>query len=256
MLGLAGLILFVGVRDGHGVQVPVDTELVKKHLVDHSGSVLLGDVFRAFKDEPRLKKVGIAGIGNGSMASFSRPGQEWTFYDYSEIVKIAEDPKHFTFLQKAKAKIKIDAGEPRMQLQESKAKYGLLVLDVFDDSVPVHMMTKQAFLLFRDRLEENGVLLVNVSIKWLDIEPVFANVAAYSKCVAYTRVYEPNDAEKEKGAVQSRWMAIAKQKEHLAPLLASESWRPSRREPNLKLWTDDQSSVLELLKTTRKSQHD
>jgi len=197
-------MLLAGKAAVHGQQ-DQDPERYKEPLTYYSKSGPIGQLFRTFKDDPRLKKVGVVGLGTGSLAAYSGPGQDWTFFDIVERVKkIAEDPRLFTFLRDAKGQVRIELGDARLRLQRSKDTFGLLVIDAFSsDAIPVHLLTREAVALYRERLWPDGILVFHLSNRHLDLKPVLAEVAADAKWVAYFRSHAPRK-KKRNGASRSR----------------------------------------------------
>jgi len=213
----------------HGQQ-DQDPQRRQEPLSYYSKPGPIGDVFRAFTDDPRLQTVGVVGLGNGSLAAYSEPGQDWTFFEIVERVKkIAEDPKLFTLLRDAKGQVRIELGDARLRLQRLKDTFGLLVIDAFSsDAIPVHLLTREAVALYRERLLADGILVFHISNRHVDLEPVLANVAAEAKWVAYFRSHAPSEKEKQLGVTESQWLVMARQRDNLTPLLKTGSWQPAR----------------------------
>ena len=112
------------------------------------------------------------------MACYARPGQSWTFYEIDPaIVRIATDPSKFRFLDLADPAIVI--GDARLTLDRAPpASADLLVVDAFSsDSIPMHLMTREAFGVYRRHLRPGGLLLVHISNRYLDLKPVVAAAA-------------------------------------------------------------------------------
>jgi spermidine synthase len=248
LTGMLGLILLGAMAAGHG-QPPAEPAPPREPQGPYSKSGPIGQFFRALRGDPRLKKVGIAGLGNGSLASYSEAGQEWTFFDADEDAnKTAEDPRRFTFLRDAKAKVRFELGDPRLRLTKSKETFGLLVIDTFDPhAIPIHLLTREAVVAYREHLLADGILVFHISNRHVDLEPVLATLAADAKWVAYSLRHAPSEKEKKLGVTESRWVVMARQKEHLKPLLKTGSWQPVRAKAGSKIWTDDYSNLLEFL---------
>jgi spermidine synthase len=141
----------------------------------------IGEVFRDLKNDERLQSVCVIGLGaGGALASYSETGQTWTFYEIDKDVrKAAEDPKQFTFLRDAKGKVRIEPGDARLRLQESKDRFGVLVVDAFNsEALPVHLVTREAAKLYREHLLADGLLVFNNSNRLIDLHSVLANIAA------------------------------------------------------------------------------
>ncbi len=209
-----------------------------------------GQIFRAFQDDARLKKVGVARLGIGSLAAYSEAGQEWTFFEIDgDVKKRAEDAKRNTFLRDAKGKVRVQLGDERLQLQRSNDTFGLLIIDVYDsDAIPVHLLTREAIAMYRERLSADGILVFHITSRYVDLEAVLANVAADAKCVAYYRRHVPSATEMKLGVTESEWLVMAREEKHLTSLLKSGNWQPARNKAGLKPWTDDYYSLLDVLR--------
>ncbi|MFM9961386.1 MAG: spermidine synthase [Planctomycetaceae bacterium] len=121
----------------------------------------------------RPLKVGLVGLGAGTSAVYGQPGDHFRFYEINpQVVRFAK--KHFTFLADCPAKVDVVLGDARLQLeQESPQEYDVLVLDAFSgDGVPVHLLTSEAFDLYKRHLRPNGVIAAHVSNRHLDLRPV------------------------------------------------------------------------------------
>jgi len=213
----------------------------------------IGDVFTAFQGDARLNRVGVVGLGTGSLAAYSRRGQIWTFFEIDpSVVRIAKNPKLFTFLSDAEGIIHVETGDGRLQLKKSDEKFGLLVIDAFgSDAIPLHLLTRQALALYLDRLEPNGLLAFHVSNNYVDLEPPIANLAADAKpaCTAYIRNHRLLGAdEKREGKMESDWIVVARRPDDLVPLLQTGRWRPALPNPAHRVWTDDYSNLLQVFR--------
>jgi len=215
-----------------------------------------GDIFQSLADDPRLQHVGVVGLGAGSLAAYARQGQAWTFFEIDPSVeRIAENSKLFTFItdaRKRKTDIVIDVGDARLRLKKSAQKFGVLVVDAFgSDAIPMHLLTREAMQIYLDRLEPTGVLAFHISNRYVDLEPVLANLALDAQPPLVCRINDRRklsaDAAKE-GVWVSVWVIIARNEADLAPILERPSWQPARPRPELKAWTDDSSNLLRVFR--------
>jgi hypothetical protein len=147
----------------------------------------IGDVF-AQLGKPREKSgYAVVGLGTGTLAAYAANGQKVTYYEIDPLVKgIAENRKYFTFVQDARERgveIDIVMGDARVQLERRKNdRYGMIFVDAFSsDSIPVHLLTREAMRLYFDRLEPDGILVVHISNRHLDLRPVVAKLAQESQ---------------------------------------------------------------------------
>jgi hypothetical protein len=200
---------------------------------------------------PRLDgaRIGVVGLGAGSMAAYTRPGQHWTFYEIDPaVVRIAREPSLFTYLHDCGARCEVVLGDARLSLARTDATYRLLVLDAFSsDAIPVHLLTREAFDLYLRRLEPHGVLAVHISNRHLRLEPVLAALAREKGLAAAIR-RDAGAADTDKGgAFPSEWVLMARSPEVLAAIVADPAWQPPAVSAGTRLWTDDYSDILAVL---------
>ncbi|PYX90777.1 MAG: hypothetical protein DMG68_00535, partial [Acidobacteria bacterium] len=151
-------------------------------------------------------RVGVIGLGAGTLAAYGRAGDHFTFYDINPlVVRIAH--QQFTFLQDSPAHIDIEQGDARLSLErEAPQQFDLLAVDAFSgDSIPVHLLTREAFALYFRHLKADGVLAVHISNRFLDLQPVVeAGAAAFTKQAWLIE----NDSQKSEGVYSSTWVLI------------------------------------------------
>ena len=121
------------------------------------------------------------GLGVGTLASYAQPGQRWTFYEIDAAVeRIARDPRFFTYLRDCEAEaVDIILGDARQRLRGAPdGAYQLIVLDAFSsDALPVHLLSREAIRLYRAKLAPGGLLLFNLTNRYLDLDPVIGRQA-------------------------------------------------------------------------------
>jgi spermidine synthase len=238
----------------HGQQ-SLDPERRREPLTYYSKIGPIGDLFRTFHGDPRLKHVGIVGLGAGSLAAISQRGDDWTFFEIDPSVRrIAEDPKLFTYLNDAKGTIGSDLGDARLQLKRSTQMFGVLIVDAFgSDAIPMHLLTREAMQIYLDHLEPNGLLAFHISNNYVDLEPVLARLgeAVQPRLVGYVRKHRDlSDGEKAQGIMPSDWAIFARNGDDLEPLLPKSAgqWRPVKTRANVSLWTDDHSNLFQVFR--------
>lgn len=209
----------------------------------------IGQVFEARGES--IDDVGVVGLGVGTVAAYGRDGQHFTFFEIDPaMVTIAEDPALFTFLSDSAADIDTVVADGRLGLAASAATYDLLIMDAFSsDAIPAHLLTREAFALYAKRLSAGGIIAINVSNRFLDLEPIVARVGdslGMSVLAQYDERVTPS--ELAEGKSKSRWMVLANDSEDLAPLDADERWRIPRLDVGEMPWTDDFSDILAALR--------
>jgi hypothetical protein len=212
----------------------------------------IGQVFGAMEGTAGGGPVGIIGLGTGSLACHGRPGQAFTFYEIDPaVVRIARDPRYFTYLKVCPPVIQVVLGDARQSLTSAPDRhYRLIVLDAFSsDAIPTHLLTREALRLYLDKLAESGLLALHISNRHLDLEPTVANLAHDAKLVALAQleVAIGKDDARE-GRTPSHWVVLARRPEELGALREDARWRSLSPRPDRRLWTDDFSNILEVIK--------
>jgi hypothetical protein len=207
----------------------------------------LGQVFPALDASPSPVRVAAVGLGAGVMASYARPGDQWTFYEIDPAaIAIARDERYFTFLRGCRASaLAIVAGDARLRLREAPARaYDLIVLDAFSsDSIPVHLVTREAIAIYLEKLAPGGRIVFHVSHRLLDLRRVLGGLAADRGLAARVRE-DPPGAALARGQDSSRWVVMARREADLGEIGADSRWQPLPIAPDARPWTDDFSNVL------------
>ena len=196
-------------------------------------------------------RIGVVGLGAGTLACYARPGQQWRFYEIDPvIVRIARDTGQFHFLTDCLPGVPIEIGDARLNLAvEKTASLDLLTLDAFSsDAVPMHLMTREAFATYGRVLAPHGLLMVHISNKFLDLEPVVSAAARAGGWHAAKLVYFPG-AETAPPRAVSFWVALSHDPAVLRALKARDAnWQPLTQYPAFTPWSDDYSTILPLVK--------
>jgi hypothetical protein len=202
----------------------------------------------------RPHRVGLVGLGVGSLASYAEAGQQFCFYEIDpEVARVAADPRLFTFLSDARlrgAQMDIVLGDGRLRLAEAPAKsFDLLVLDAYaSDVVPTHLLTREAFELYEERLVPGGLMLLNVSNRYLDLGRVVGAVVDSLGLVAWERLDTLDTAEQRllrerDGKAVSRWIIIGRSSRDLESLGLGAAWRRLEAK-GASVWTDDYVNIV------------
>ncbi|MEG3165368.1 hypothetical protein U1701_12260 [Sphingomonas sp. PB2P19] len=197
-------------------------------------------------------RVGVVGLGTGTLACYARPGQQWRFYEIDPaVVRIARDTGQFSFLKTCLPNPVIRLGDARITLgREAPDSLDLLALDAFSsDSVPMHLMTREAFATYGRVLARDGLLLVHISNRFINLTPVVAAAAREGGWTATQMRYRPSTLEGDH-ASGSDWIALSRTPASIATLTAADpGWQPLTGRKGFGGWTDDYSTILPLLKT-------
>ena len=240
----------------HGMQLLDDPTRPISYYPDTSG------VGIAMLNAPRLygpkASIGIVGLGTGTLACYRRPGQSWQFFEIDPLViEIARERKIFSFLEKCAPDVPITLGDARLTLAAvPEGKFDILALDAFSsDSIPLHLLTKEAFATYRKALKPDGLLLVHISNRYIDLNPVVAAEAKANGWSAALRHDSPTEQLINRGNRASQWIALSRDPAKLAELTGrvdkvksryynSEQWLQLDAPGETNPWTDDYASVL------------
>lgn len=236
----------------HGAQV-FTPELREAPAGYYSRRGPVGDVVEVLRGSSGVgtDDVGIVGLGAGAMTCYARPGERWTYFEIDPmVVRWARDTAYFTYLHDCGDEVEIVVGDGRRTLRDVEdGSLDLLVLDAFSsDAIPVHLLTQEAVELYRRKLAEGGVLLFNISNRYVELRHVLARLAGEADMVALTRGHGvPDDVAERRQIYGSRWLLVAADR-RWGTWLAEGGWRQVNPEPGTPLWTDDHSNVLSVLK--------
>ena len=231
----------------HGTQSlqPEKKQIARSYYRSNTGVAI------ALEQLGRNRKInaGFVGLGAGTLAAYGRTGDNFTFYELNpNVVRIANS--HFSYLSQTKANIEILLGDGRISLADDMAlngsrQYQLLVIDAFSsDSIPIHLLTKEAFDLYWQHISNDGVLAVHISNSHLDLTPVVRGLAkALDKEIFYVKTEAAHQGQHE-----VEWVLLANKAGSLSNNLYSfsDNWPSSANETFL--WTDDYSNLLSVLR--------
>jgi len=190
-------------------------------------------------------RVGVIGLGVGTLLSYGCKGDDFRLYEIDPlVVEIAQ--KHFSFLSRTAASTEIVLGDARLQLErEPDQRFDVLVVDAFSgDSVPIHLLTVEAFAQYFRHLKPDGVLVVHITNRFLDLRPVVKSAADHFK--KDVRLVE-SDNIPEKLVFSSRWALISSDPGFFKDARLSSAKKIDDT-PGFKIWKDDYSSIFSILK--------
>jgi len=206
---------------------------------------------------PEPVRIGVVGLGSGTLSCYARPGQVWSFFEIDPaVVRIARDSGAFTFLKRCNPGARMVLGDARLSLaREAAGSYDLLAIDAFSsDAVPMHLLTREAIRTYGRALGKDGLLLMHISNRYLDLEPVLTETAIADGWTAAIHEYVPDAADEERNVSISIWVALSRSPDTITALkiMSGEDaylWRPLRRRRDFAGWTDDHASILPLLES-------
>ena len=192
-------------------------------------------------------RVAVVGLGTGSLACHRKAGEHWTFFEIDpEVIRIARDPHLFTFMSSCAADAPVVAGDARLTLEASSGRYDLIVLDAFSsDSIPAHLLTREALAGYLAKLSPGGVIVAHISNRHLDLAPVVANVARSQGLVSFLREDDSAGDFMTTFVSNARVVAMARAAGDVGSV--AEKWTPLHPDSNSALWTDDYSNILGIM---------
>jgi hypothetical protein len=192
-----------------------------------------------------LRRVAAVGLGTGSLACHIRPGESWTFFEIDpEVVRIAHDPTRFRFLAACAPNVPVVLGDARLTLAAAPERFDLIVLDAFSsDAIPVHLLTREAFAGYLDRLSPRGMIVVHISNRHMDLAKVMGAVAAAEGLAALMKQDETANQVQNDYKANALVVALAREASSLGGLAQKRGWLPSKS-GEVAAWTDDYSNIL------------
>lgn len=199
--------------------------------------------------------IGVVGLGTGTLSCYARPDQVWRFFEIDPaITAIARDPTRFSFLSRCAPQATVVLGDARLAIADQPSGFfDILAVDAFtSDAIPMHLLTREAIATYGRAMQPEGILLVHISNRYIDLKPVVAAAAHKDGWSAALLRYTPSDAERRRNATLSVWIAMSRSEQSLDRLIAAgdppSAWEPLVPRPGFAGWTDDHSSILPLLK--------
>jgi hypothetical protein len=240
----------------HGFQLtaPALRDLPTSYFAAGSGIALaLRDCPRRSAVPPQPLRVGVIGLGVGTLAAYGRAGDEVRFYEISPaVIRFAAAPGAiFTFLADTRARVEVVPGDGRIALEREERqgtlpRFDVLAMDAFSGgAVPIHLLTREAFAIYLARLDpEEGILAINISNRNVDLRGVVARLAAAFGLSAVV-VDAPRSADDVRWP--SLWALLTRDRDFLSTPEVAAAARPLHVGRGAPLWTDDHSSLLSVL---------
>ncbi|MEX0585612.1 MAG: fused MFS/spermidine synthase, partial [Pirellulales bacterium] len=194
-------------------------------------------------------RIGVVGLGVGTIAAYGEPGDYLRFYEINpQVIDAARE--HFTFLSDCPATVDVILGDARLSMEREPAqRFDVLVLDAFSgDAIPTHLLTEEAFAIYLRHLSDDGILALHITNRHVDLNPVVRGLAQHYRL-------ETLDIETkvdlEQGVAASAWAILTRNREFLADRAVQEAAGASRQQyaaAPYPLWRDDFSNLLEVLR--------
>jgi len=243
----------------HGIQ-SLDVAKSREPLAYYAKSGPAGAILRAMQAKTYRGSAGeliqprwaVVGLGAGAMACYKQPGESLTFYEIDPAVeRIAADPRYFTFLSQCAPEAKTILGDARLKLRDAAdGSYNLFVVDAFSgDTIPMHLITREALALYLRKLVPGGILAFHISNSHLNLAPIFGALAhdAGLVCLIDDDTLLTH-AEADQGKSASQWVVMGRSRADLGSVATDAHWVPLDAPAGTQVWTDDYSNLLRVIK--------
>ena len=206
----------------------------------------VGRIISIKRDGAKEIRVGVVGLGTGTLAAYGRAGDVYRFYEINpQVIDLAKT--EFSYLGSSKAKVETLLGDARLTLEAEPAqRYDVLAIDAFSsDSIPTHLMTYQAMGVYLKNMKPDGVIAFHVTNRFLNLAPVVKRIADEHGLHTVLIVDEAGDDD---DLAKTDWVLVSRSASALAHPQISESAFNISEIPGLRLWTDSFSNLFKILK--------
>ena len=204
----------------------------------------MGDVFDDLRTRiPSGARVGVVGLGVGTSLAYALPTDDWTFFEIDQaVIDIARDQRYFSYVRDAAAPVRMVLGDARLSIAEEPAgSFDVLVVDAFSsDSVPVHLLTREALELYHRTLRPGGIVLLHLSNRYYDLLPAVNSTARAAGLGVLALSYSPGPESRERLAAEGSTYAIVGDWPSVERF-RSRDWSGSKLGP---VFTDDFANLL------------
>jgi SAM-dependent methyltransferase len=228
----------------HGKQY-LEGESSTKPTSYYTASSGIGRLIESLHPRPDPIKVGVIGLGVGTIASYGSKGDVYRFYDINPgVIDIAQ--RDFTYLAKSDATIELPLGDARLKLErEAPQQFDVLAIDAFSsDAIPVHLITREAVEIYLKHMKPDGVIAFHVTNRYLDLVPVVEGIA-HALDLHAIWIHDPGD---DPLGNSSSWVLLARNPDRLNHERLTEVAQPIEPRRDWRLWTDDFNNLVQVLK--------
>jgi SAM-dependent methyltransferase len=228
----------------HGKQY-LEGESPTKPTSYYTANSGVGRLIESLHPRPDPIKVGVIGLGAGTIAAYGSKGDVYRFYDINPgVIDIAR--RDFTYLSKSDATIELPLGDARLKLErEAPQQFDVLAIDAFSsDAIPVHLITREAVEIYLKHMKPDGVIAFHVTNRYLDLVPVVEGIA-HALDLHATWIHDPGD---DPLGNSSSWVLLARDPDRLNHPRLTEAAQPILPRRDWRLWTDDFNNLVQVLK--------
>jgi len=211
----------------------------------------MGQLFKEYDNSDQAWNIGVVGLGAGALACYAKDQQNWTLYEIDPlVVDIASNPAYFTYLSQCARNATMRVGDARLSLEkEPDQHFDLLIMDAFSsDSVPTHLLTKEALELYFKKLKPGGILAFHMTNRHLSLKKVLSINAEALHLASLIQEFKPQ--QEIPLVVATDWVVMAKHAKTLEPLRLSllGKWQKMPLYFDMKPWTDDFTNIVSIWK--------
>lgn len=206
----------------------------------------VGRVIGIKRDAHKEIRVGVVGLGAGTLAVYGRKADTYRFYEINpQVIDVAM--KEFSYLTDTPAKVENLLGDARLTMEREPAQhYDVLAIDAFSsDSIPTHLMTHQAMGIYLKNMKADGVIAFHVTNRFLHLAPVVKRIADEHGLHTVLISDNPDDAS---DFAKTDWVLVSRSAQALADKRITGAAEAIGEIPGLKLWTDSFNNLFTILK--------
>ena len=193
-------------------------------------------------------RVGVIGLGTGTLAAYGRKGDVYRFYEINpQVIAIARS--EFSYLSDSEAGIEVALGDARLKLErEAPQGFDLLAIDAFSsDAIPVHLITKEALGVYLRHMKPDGIVAFHVSNRFLSLVPVVARLA--KEHGAHAVLVSDKGKDGDDDHTTTDWVLVSRERKSLeAPQIEEASPEAPEEQAGWRTWTDDYSNLVQILR--------
>ena len=190
-------------------------------------------------------RVAVIGVGSGTLTCAAEPGESWKFFEIDQtMVDTASDPKYFSYIKNCAPDFKPVIGDARLTFaREPDGVYDLIIVDAYSsDAIPIHLATEEAMKIYKDKLAPHGAVLMHVSNRHLDLEPVVVGIADANDLKSW--VYDEDSGRDADYIFSTDVVVSAREEADVGSLASNDKWDEREPTKGQRVWTDDYSNVL------------
>src|SRR5438094_10672180 len=190
-------------------------------------------------------RFAVIGCGAGMLICASEPEETWKFFEIDQtMVDTAKDPKYFTYFQNCAPGMTPVIGDARLTFaREPDGIYDVIIVDAYSsDAIPIHLATREAMKIYKDKLAPQGIVVMHVSNRHLELESVVVGIADANDLKSW--VYSEDSNRDNEYIFSTSVVVSAREETDVGKLASSDQWALTEAEDNQRIWTDDYSNVL------------